>query len=88
MREKLEEHARVVLLDVDSITPSPYQARKTFSEKEIKKLAVSILQNGLLQPISVRPTIDGRWQLIAGYGRPMGQLPRLMTAWTVSCTEI
>ena len=41
MREKLEEHARVVLLDVDSITPSPYQARKTFSEKEIKKLAVS-----------------------------------------------
>ena len=69
MREKLEEHARVVLLDVDSITPSPYQARKTFSEKEIKKLAVSILQNGLLQPISVRPTIDGRWQLIAGERR-------------------
>ena len=48
MKEKLEEHARVVLLDVERITPSPYQARKTFSEKEIKKLAVSILQNGLL----------------------------------------
>lgn len=69
MKEKLEEHARVVLLDVERITPSPYQARKTFSEKEIKKLAVSILQNGLLQPISVRPTVDGRWQLIAGERR-------------------
>ena len=30
MKEKLEEHARVVLLDVERITPSPYQARKTF----------------------------------------------------------
>lgn len=69
MREKLAEHAKVVLIPVDRITPSPFQARTIFSETEIKKLAVSILQNGLLQPISVRPTVDKRYQLIAGERR-------------------
>lgn len=53
----------------EKITPSPFQARTVFDEGEIKKLAVSILQNGLLQPISVRPTVDGRYQLIAGERR-------------------
>ncbi|MEG2653508.1 MAG: ParB/RepB/Spo0J family partition protein [Ruthenibacterium sp.] len=64
-----QEHAKVVLLPVEEVTPSPFQARTTFDELEMKKLAVSILQNGLLQPISVRPTADGRWQLIAGERR-------------------
>lgn len=63
------EHAKVILLPVGEITPSPFQARTVFDETEMKKLAVSILQNGLLQPISVRPTADGRWQLIAGERR-------------------
>ena len=68
-RPVYQEHAKVILLPVDKITPSPFQARTTFDTLEIKKLAVSILQNGLLQPISVRPTADGRWQLIAGERR-------------------
>ena len=42
------------MLPVDCIEPSPYQARTAFDEPEIAALAVSILQNGLLQPISVR----------------------------------
>lgn len=57
------------LLPVEKITPSPFQARAVFDELELKKLAVSILQNGLLQPVSVRPTADGRYQLIAGERR-------------------
>ncbi len=63
------EHAKVILLPVDKIEPSPFQARCVFDEIEIKKLAVSILQNGLLQPISVRQVKDGAWQLIAGERR-------------------
>ena len=69
MKEKLKEHNKVVLIPVEDITPSPYQARTVFDHDEIKKLAVSILQNGLLQPISVRPTVDGKFQLIAGERR-------------------
>ena len=66
---RYEQHACVVLLPIAEVTPSPFQARSTFDEIEMKKLAVSILQNGLLQPISVRPTVDGRYQLIAGERR-------------------
>ena len=68
-KEKLKEQARVWLLPIEKVTPSPFQARAVFDELELKKLAVSILQNGLLQPISVRPTVDGRYQLIAGERR-------------------
>ncbi|MEG1447133.1 MAG: ParB/RepB/Spo0J family partition protein [Ruthenibacterium sp.] len=69
MKEKLQEHTKVMLIPLEDITPSPYQARTVFDTDEIKKLAVSILQNGLLQPVSVRPTVDGRYQLIAGERR-------------------
>lgn len=68
-KEKLAEQARVWLVPIEKVTPSPFQARAVFDELELKKLAVSILQNGLLQPISVRPTVDGRYQLIAGERR-------------------
>ena len=71
-KEKPAEQTKVWLLPIEKITPSPFQARTVFDEGEIKKLAVSILQNGLLQPISVRPTVDGRYQLIAG---EKGELP-------------
>lgn len=65
----MTQPVKVVYLPIDSITPSPFQARKTFSQQDIQKLAVSILQNGLLQPISVRPMADGTYQLIAGERR-------------------
>ena len=68
-KKKWKEQGRVVLLPVEDITPSPFQARSVFDDVEMKKLAVSILQNGLLQPVSVRPTADKRFQLIAGERR-------------------
>ncbi len=68
-KQQIDEHAKVLLLPVDKIEPSQYQAREVFDETEIKKLAVSILQNGLLQPISVRLVQEGEWQLIAGERR-------------------
>ena len=52
----------------------PYQARTAFDEPEIAALAVSILQNGLLQPISVRRVGLRKYQLVAG-GAPPARLP-------------
>ena len=53
-KKDTQKTGKVLLLPIDCIEPSPYQARTAFDEPEIAALAVSILQNGLLQPISVR----------------------------------
>ena len=68
-KNELQKQGRIVMLPVDCIEPSPYQARTAFDEPEIAALAVSILQNGLLQPISVRRVGLRKYQLIAGERR-------------------
>ena len=47
-KNEIQKQGRIVMLPVDCIEPSPYQARTAFDEPEIAALAVSILQNGLL----------------------------------------
>ena len=68
-RNDIQKQGRILMLPVDCIEPSPYQARTAFDEPEIAALAVSILQNGLLQPISVRRVGLRKYQLIAGERR-------------------
>ena len=55
-------------IPVDKIIPSPYQARRDFSEEQIKELADSIASEGLIQPLLVRQTKDG-YELVAGERR-------------------
>jgi ParB family transcriptional regulator, chromosome partitioning protein len=58
---------------VGSIRPNPFQPRREFDEAELSDLAESIRQNGLLQPIVVRPAGNRagseRWELVAGERR-------------------
>ncbi len=56
---------------VSSLDPNPQQPRRSFSQAELAELAASIDQNGLLQPLLVRPApgLDGRYQLVAGERR-------------------
>jgi ParB family chromosome partitioning protein len=59
-------------LPVDSIEPNPFQPRREFEEQELADLAASIGENGLLQPVVVRPAGSGkprRWELVAGERR-------------------
>ena len=70
MMEK-QKPGKVLMLPVDAIEPSPYQARTAFDDTEIAALAVSILQNGLLQPISVRRV--GHCRGAAAASLPPGQ---------------
>ena len=45
------------------IHPSPMNPRKTFNEDALRELADNIRKQGLLQPITVRPTVmDGTQQ--------------------------
>lgn len=68
MFEKPKSTGKIYEIPEQLIDPSPYQARSRFDEEEILALAVSIKQNGLLQPISVRK-VGGRYELIAGERR-------------------
>ena len=45
----------VIELPIDSIRPNQYQPRKVFDEKSLDVLVQSIQENGLAQPIVVRP---------------------------------
>ena len=61
-------NAKVWMLSVEQIVPSPFQARTQFEEQELSGLAVSILEHGLLQPITVRK-VHGGYELVAGERR-------------------
>ena len=59
-------------LDISLIRPNPYQPRKIFSDKELEELAMSIEQQGLLQPIVVCEKVDETgtfYELVAGERR-------------------
>src|SRR6266403_1198439 len=55
-------------ITVDRITPSPFQPRRAFDEGKIAELAGSIRNQGIIQPLVVRPKGDG-FELIAGERR-------------------
>lgn len=63
-----QEKRKIVELELDKIAPNPSQPRREFSAKELDELAESIVQNGLLQPLTVRKTQTG-YELIAGERR-------------------
>ena len=61
---------KVVELPVSAIVPNPAQPRVIFDDYELSRLAVSIQQNGILQPLTVRRLDNSlTYELIAGERR-------------------
>ncbi|NLV20944.1 MAG: nucleoid occlusion protein [Syntrophomonadaceae bacterium] len=60
--------SRVINLPLEEISPNPFQPRKEFDEMELKELAQSISNFGVIQPVIVRKK-KGGYQLIAGERR-------------------
>ena len=56
-------------INISQIKPNPNQPRKAFSEKEIRELATSIKNQGIIQPIVVKEINDEQYQIIAGERR-------------------
>src|SRR5690349_1399663 len=56
-------------LELELIQPNPFQPRKSMDAAGLEELRDSILQHGVLQPVVVRPSEGGRFQLIAGERR-------------------
>jgi len=56
-------------LPVDLVQQSPYQPRRVFQAEALEELAASIRAQGIIQPIVVRRTIHGHYELVAGERR-------------------
>ena len=56
-------------LPIASISPLPGQPRKRFEEGALQELASSIASRGVIQPIIVRETGEGKYQIVAGERR-------------------
>lgn len=59
----------ILELDVNLIKPNPNQPRKIFDEEKLKELSDSIVEHGLLQPVTVREDNKGGYILVAGERR-------------------
>ncbi len=69
-KEVLEKKVEANLdISVDSIDANPFQPRMSFDDQSLEELANSIKKLGIVQPLTVRETGGGRYQLIAGERR-------------------
>lgn len=65
----MEESEGLRTLRISEIEPNKGQPRKVFDKEAMEQLAASIQQNGVLQPLLVRPLATGNYQIIAGERR-------------------
>ena len=63
------EESAYRLLPLHRVEPNPDQPRQDFDQEELEALAESIRQHGILQPLTVRETGQGYYQIIAGERR-------------------
>lgn len=59
----------VQFIDPQTIKPNRYQPRLHFRENKLQELVASIKEKGIVQPVAVRKSADGSYELIAGERR-------------------
>ena len=57
------------MLPLHRVEPNPEQPRQDFDQEELEALSESIRQHGIIQPLTVRETGEGYYQIIAGERR-------------------
>ncbi|MBK5962621.1 chromosome partitioning protein ParB [Thiocystis minor] len=74
-RPDLQSHERLAHLPLEQIQRGRYQARREFDQDALRELADSIVAQGVIQPIVVRPLLVGspageqRYEIVAGERR-------------------
>ncbi|EFO9190901.1 ParB/RepB/Spo0J family partition protein [Campylobacter lari] len=68
-KELGSNEGRIEEIDIDLISPNPYQPRKNFDTKALEELAGSIKEYGLIQPVVVFKKDEFNYILIAGERR-------------------
>jgi ParB-like partition proteins len=56
-------------IEIDKIEPNPFQPRTEFNDEALLELAQSIKLLGLIQPITIRPIDNDKFQIISGERR-------------------
>lgn len=59
----------ITMVALANVQPSNYNPRKNFDEASLVELSESIRQQGVLQPIGVRPIEDNRFEIVFGERR-------------------
>ena len=67
--EETTEKSAYQMLPIYRVEPNPDQPRQDFDEEELQMLADSIAEHGIIQPLTVRETPTGYYQIIAGERR-------------------
>ena len=67
--EVVEKSTHSSSVSLDKIDVNPNQPRKDFDEVALSELAASIKLHGIIQPLTVSATANGRFRLIAGERR-------------------
>ena len=67
--DPIQENSPYKLLPIHKVEPNPDQPRRDFDEEELQALAESISIHGVIQPLTVRETGTGYYQIIAGERR-------------------
>ena len=68
-RTQSDGSADIVRIPAGMIEPNPFQPRMSFDTEALEELTASIRSLGLIQPITVRKTDDGKYQIISGERR-------------------
>lgn len=67
--QPIKETSELKQLPVDLVQQSPYQPRRIFQPEALEELAASIRVQGIIQPVVVRRTTHGYYELVAGERR-------------------
>ena len=67
--ENATDEGGIITVNLNDIEPNRAQPRKDFAQESLSELAESIAEHGLIQPIVVKPTTNGRYSIIAGERR-------------------
>ncbi|HTY10128.1 MAG TPA: ParB/RepB/Spo0J family partition protein [Bacteroidota bacterium] len=59
----------IVAVELPKIRPNPYQPRQNFDSQSLDELKRSIMEKGVIQPVTVRRAADGFYELISGERR-------------------
>ena len=68
-QENARTPASIDEIALEEIVTNPWQPRSKFDDESLTELADSIREIGIIQPITVRLTEDGKYQLITGERR-------------------
>lgn len=66
---KTEGSSSINEIEISKIKPNPGQPRREFDQEALAELSSSIRELGIIQPVSLRQTSDGMYQIIAGERR-------------------